>query len=144
MENHNVPKVGVGVFIVKNGKILLGKRRGSHGAGLWSLPGGHVEAGEDFDETCRREVKEEVGYEGKGIDLYVFDKVSFSQDFFEENDSHYVTLYFVAGGAHLPDDLEAMEPNKCEEWKWFGIDEIPSPLFCKTEEVLRENSWMMK
>jgi len=32
----NIPKVGVGVMIFKDGKILLGKRKGSHGAGEYS------------------------------------------------------------------------------------------------------------
>ena len=34
------PKVGVGVFVRNpRGRILLGKRKGAHGAGEWSLPG---------------------------------------------------------------------------------------------------------
>ena len=35
--------VGVGVLIIRNGKILLIKRTGSHGAGTWSPPGGHID-----------------------------------------------------------------------------------------------------
>ena len=61
MKKNGHVKVGVGVFIVRNGKVLLGKRKGSHGEGLWALPGGHVEEYEDYWETCAREVEEEVG-----------------------------------------------------------------------------------
>jgi 8-oxo-dGTP diphosphatase len=32
--------VGIGVVIINRDKILLGKRKGSHGAGEWSVPGG--------------------------------------------------------------------------------------------------------
>ena len=32
------PKVGVGVIVRKDGKILLGKRRNAHGDGTWSFP----------------------------------------------------------------------------------------------------------
>lgn len=34
------PRIGVGVLIFRDGKLLLGKRKGSHGAGHWSAPGG--------------------------------------------------------------------------------------------------------
>ncbi len=43
--------IGVGVIIKNDGKILLGKRIGSHGAGTWGLPGGHLEPGEEV-EVC--------------------------------------------------------------------------------------------
>ncbi|WP_134596929.1 NUDIX domain-containing protein, partial [Pseudomonas aeruginosa] len=39
------PQVGVGVLILRDGKVLLGRRKGSHGAGCWSAPGGHLELG---------------------------------------------------------------------------------------------------
>jgi len=39
MEQENRPKVGVGIMIIKNGKVLLGKRKGSHGAGQYAWPG---------------------------------------------------------------------------------------------------------
>ena len=44
------PRVGIGVLIEnENGEVLLGLRRGSHGEGEWSFPGGHL----DFGETIR-------------------------------------------------------------------------------------------
>ncbi len=45
MENKR-PKVGLGVLIFKDGKVLLGKRKGAHGEGTWCPPGGHLEFGE--------------------------------------------------------------------------------------------------
>ncbi len=38
------PQVGVGVLILRDGKVLLGRRKGSHGAGCWSAPGGHLDS----------------------------------------------------------------------------------------------------
>ena len=51
------PKVGVGVMIFKNGKVLLGKRKGSHGEGEFALPGGHLEYMEGFANCASREVQ---------------------------------------------------------------------------------------
>ena len=41
--------IGVGVIVLRGGRVLLGRRRGSHGADSWALPGGHLEEGETVD-----------------------------------------------------------------------------------------------
>ncbi|EPQ26980.1 uncharacterized protein PFL1_05615 [Pseudozyma flocculosa PF-1] len=57
-----VPRVGVGVLVLnERGRILLGKRTGSHGAGTLALPGGHLELHESFEDCAIREVLEETG-----------------------------------------------------------------------------------
>ena len=59
----NIVRVGVGVMILKGGKVLLGKRKGSHGQGEYAFPGGHMEYLVGIEETARREVLEECGIE---------------------------------------------------------------------------------
>jgi 8-oxo-dGTP diphosphatase len=56
-------RVGVAIFIFKDGKFLIQQRQGAHGAGSWSVPGGHLEFGESFEDTARREAREETGLE---------------------------------------------------------------------------------
>jgi 8-oxo-dGTP diphosphatase len=58
------PRVAVAALAVKDGKILLVKRKYPPGAGKWSLPGGHVELGERLEEAVLRELKEETGVDG--------------------------------------------------------------------------------
>lgn len=60
MNKGNWPKVGVGIMVMKNGKVLLGKRKGSHGTGKYAWPGGHMEHMESFEECAKREVREET------------------------------------------------------------------------------------
>lgn len=56
METHRT----VGVIVEKNGKILLVKRLNRPNKGWWSVPGGHVEKGETYEEAVEREAEEEV------------------------------------------------------------------------------------
>ena len=52
---------GVGVLVVRDGKVLMGRRVSSHGRGTWAPPGGKAEPGETDEETARRELVEETG-----------------------------------------------------------------------------------
>ena len=83
------PRVGLGVFVKKDGKILVGKRKGYHGGGTWALPGGHLEPGESFESCCKREVLEETGLIIKNISPVVF-----TNDVFHDEGLHYITLFF--------------------------------------------------
>ena len=55
--------VGVGAIVIDEatGCVLLGRRKGSHGAGTWALPGGWLEKGEEFEAAAVRELEEETG-----------------------------------------------------------------------------------
>src|ERR1700756_2911768 len=91
MTARKYPQVGVGAIVVKDGKVLLGRRKGSHGEGSWSFPGGHLEFGESIEDCVRREVLEETGITLKNIRMGPF-----TNDIFEAEHKHYVTLFAVA------------------------------------------------
>jgi 8-oxo-dGTP diphosphatase len=55
-----IPCVGA-VIKDDQGRLLLIKRGHAPGAGLWSLPGGRIEAGETDAEALVREMREETG-----------------------------------------------------------------------------------
>jgi 8-oxo-dGTP diphosphatase len=55
-----VPCVGA-VISDKAGRLLMIRRRNEPGAGLWSLPGGRIEAGESDEQAVVREIREETG-----------------------------------------------------------------------------------
>ena len=116
------PEVGVGVLVQRDDTVLLGLRRGAHGAGTWSPPGGHLEFGEDPIDCARREALEEAG-----IELGPCELVGVTNDIFEAEDRHYVTLFYVARSFSGTPELR--EPDKCDVWQWWSWQALPENLF---------------
>ena len=131
MANDKRPGVGAAVFIMKNGKFIMVLRQGAHGADSWGLPGGHLEFGESWEEGVRREAREEVGLEIKNVRF-----VAATNDIFQAENKHYITLFMVAdwesGEGHI------MEPEKCQAVDWFSYDTMPKNVFLPLINLRRD------
>lgn len=123
------PRVGVGVFVLRAGRVLLGERLGAHGAGTWAPPGGHLEFGESLHDCAVREVAEETG-----LVLTRTWPGPYTNSVFEAERKHYVTLLLLAECA--PGEPVAREPDKCAAWRWFSWDALPAPLFLPLQTLV--------
>jgi len=124
------PLVGVGVIVLNSQKqILLGERIGSHGANTWCSPGGHLEFGETVEECARRETLEETG-----LELGNLRRGPYTNDYFEEEKRHYVTVFIVAES--VGGEPKICEPDKCLQWKWFDWKHQPAALFLPNKNLL--------
>jgi 8-oxo-dGTP diphosphatase len=113
--------IGVGVIVVRGDEVLFGLRRGAHGAGSWSFPGGHLNGDESVEACALRELQEEAGLEATNPRV-----VAETEDYFSE-DVCYRTLFVQvdwSGG-----ERTGREPDKCERWGWFAWSDPPQPLF---------------
>lgn len=133
MSLSDIPALGVAVIAYDSAyNVLLGQRKGSHGAGSLSLPGGKVDLGETPYKAAVRELKEETGIFALRYNMSC--RVPYwSYDRFSEDDLHFVTLYYAL---RVPNDSEPklMEPNKCEGWGWYrSADAAHMSLFCDAE-----------
>lgn len=130
MKENKIPRIGVGVIVMQAGKVLLGRRKGSHGAGTWSISGGHLEFGETIEECAKRELAEETGLQAFQIEVGPW-----SNDIID-NDKHYVTLFaFVK---KFEGEVKLLEPDKCEGWSWFEWDNLPKPLFLSVQSLIKK------
>jgi mutator protein MutT len=121
------PVVGVGAVIIKDGKILLEKRKSAPGRGKWSIPGGLVELGESISQTVVREVAEETGLEVYQPELIdVVDNVVRDEN--GEVKYHFVIIdYFVKlKGGNVKASSDA------EELQWVPLDEVEKYDLTKT------------
>lgn len=131
------PGVGVAIIVFKvttnNVYVLLGKRKGSHGNGLWAAPGGKVEPDESLLDCAKRELLEEVGIDTDRI------WISRIYEYNQFPTKNWATLYAVC---FVSNDIEPklMEPDKCEAWSWFDVENLPKNLWPMIDAIIIEHT----
>lgn len=122
------PQIGVGVYICHEGKVLMFERIGKHGTGTWSAMGGHLEHGEHWFDTAKREAKEECG-----LDVHSPELFAVTNDYFPESGKHYVTMQ-VAVKTDSP-NFQNTEPEKHRNLTWCEWENVPEPRFVALQSV---------
>jgi 8-oxo-dGTP diphosphatase len=121
MEDESLrPRVGVGVMIMKEDKVLLGKRKNAAGEGEYAFPGGNLEHDESIVGCAERETLEETGLRIAGTRfLRLVNLKGYAK--------HYVCVIMAA--EWVAGEPQVMEAEKCEGWAWHPLDALPTPLF---------------
>jgi len=133
---------GAGVFVHRDGKLLLQKRRDN---GCWAGHGGCVELGETVEETARRELFEETGLTANSLELLgVFSGRELFYTYPNGDMVGYVSIEYLCGdfsGAPLT------ETDETTDLRWFSLDALPEnisppdiPALERCVEVLKERS----
>ncbi len=129
MAGNKIIQVGIGIFVLKNGKLLLSKRKGSHGAGEYASPGGHLEFGESIIECAKRECREETGIEIKNVRFLRLSNLK------QYAGKHYIDIGLVADWKS--GKPKVLEPEKAGGWDWYDLDSLPQPLFETVKTFLK-------
>lgn len=140
-ENNKKIGVGFGIMILKNNKVLLGKRHDDaekadselRGEGTWTMPGGKLHFGETFEQGAKRETLEETGLKINKIKI-----ISVSNDMV--SDAHFVTIGFLC--ENFEGKPKVMEPDEITAWNWFNLDNLPKPVFPPSQKIV--NNYLSK
>jgi 8-oxo-dGTP diphosphatase len=125
----NAPRVGVGIVVRRERELLLVRRAGTHGSGAWSTPGGHLDFGEDPATCAAREAAEETG-----VAIGAARLIGVTNDMFEKEEEHYITLWFEA--EHQSGDPAALADYELDAVGWFREDALPETLFLPLRNLL--------
>ena len=87
--NASWPRAGASAVLFRGESVLLTERGDGPSEGLWSLPGGSIEAGETAEDAARREVREETGLEAHIVGL------AGVYDIIDRDDTDAVVLHYV-------------------------------------------------
>lgn len=109
-----IQKTTVKGIIERDGKILLVKDP----KGVWELPGGRIEHGEEPKESLTREINEELGWTKITINDLV-DSWSFTSKV-ENRHNHFIILIYSC----TSDEKNIKENNEYIEYKWTPVAEI--------------------
>jgi 8-oxo-dGTP diphosphatase len=118
---HPIP--GVGAIVVGKKGILLARRDKPPGKGLWSIPGGGVEIGENQKESVFREVLEETGIECEVLD-FVSTVDLITRDAVGAVEFHFLLNHYLARA--LTEDTKPEFPDG--EVAWFHPDNLPEDM----------------
>jgi 8-oxo-dGTP diphosphatase len=138
MDHKKRPGVGFGIMILKDNKVLLGKRHDDpekadsllHGAGTWTMPGGKLHFQEVPEDGAVREVMEETGLKITKDNLKL---ISLTNEIVE--DAHFITLGFLC--KEFEGEPSVTEPDEITEWGWFALDALPERVFFPSRKVLK-------
>jgi ADP-ribose pyrophosphatase YjhB (NUDIX family) len=120
------PKVAAAVLVEKEGRVLLVRRVYEPFRGLWTLPAGFINGGEDPAEAAARECLEETGLSVRVT--RVFDVIAGKE---HERGADFIIVYYaeiVSGELLAADDADAAE--------WFARDNLPPLAFNATQKIL--------
>ena len=110
--------VAVHLLVVEDGRVLLLRRYNTgYEDGNYSVVAGHIDGGEDLKTAMIREAREEAGIEISRSNLEVVGVIHF------KGDIEY--LHFFLEASVWSGEITNMEPDKCDDLRWFGIGDLP-------------------
>jgi 8-oxo-dGTP pyrophosphatase MutT (NUDIX family) len=105
--------------------------------GHWSFPKGHLESGEDFEETALRELEEETSISPDRVLLDEEFKYKFKYKYTRDDQLMDKTVHYFAG--KVPSDVEVSLSFEHEDYRWLAYQEAKEKItYQNATEMLEE------
>ena len=115
--------VGCSIFVYRDGKVLLQRRRDN---GCWGSHGGYMELGETTEEAARRELLEETGLTAGKLELLgVFSGPDMMHTYPNGDKVNIVDISYIC--TDFSGEL-LVQTEELTELRWFDIDDIPGDI----------------
>lgn len=121
------------LILKKDDEILLMRRQGSgYYDGWYSVPAGHVEAGELPLGALVREVTEELGITVDPKDAQLAHTMYRTK---HDKTGDRVDVFFVV--KKWSGEIVNNEPHKCDDIRWFSLNELPENMMHHVRDAIR-------
>lgn len=139
------PITGVGAVVVRDGAVLLVRRKHEPLAGQWSLPGGTLELGETLEAGAAREILEETGLAVEvGPVVEVFDRILLDAQ--GKVRYHFVLIDYLCrpfdGEPRAGSDVDAVAFVRPEDLPQYRLTGKASDVIRRGLAVAKENGWL--
>ncbi|OGI32047.1 MAG: hypothetical protein A2343_02415 [Candidatus Moranbacteria bacterium RIFOXYB12_FULL_35_8] len=124
---------GCGIMIINNKREILLKKRGKKSRneiGWWEKTGGIIEYWEKAEKTVIRETKEELG-----IEVEIVGYFPHTDHIIKKDRQHWIGLNYL--GKIKKGVPKNLEPEKCDEIRWFSLDNLPKKIVQPTKESIK-------
>jgi len=123
----------VGIILRKENKILLIKRKNTGwNDGRHAYVGGDVDGGETVTQAAVREAQEELGIKLDKNNLKLIHVLH------RKDKIYFESIDFVFEATEWQGQPTNMEPDKCDGFEWFEIDNLPESIVKCLKHVLDE------
>lgn len=121
--------ITVGLILQNEKEVLLMKRCNTgYMDEKYALVAGHVEVGESLKQAIVREAKEEIGIDINESELHYVCGIR------RGDNSEYINFYFSINKYN--GTITNMEPNKCNDLKWFDINKLPDNIIVNDKKAI--------